>query len=173
MNISIWKYFLSILAAFIIGFFFGKGAENVTYIDNTIKSDTTEKTFTHTNNNFFHDTKLDTIFIDTTKYPVVDTAAILSQFFTRHTVVDSIDTADVKANVRSTLYGNEIISNVWGVQNTRKTSVTISKPKLSIGVVYDSTFKPSVFYSPNRFGYFGQLDIKGKRVNVGLFYNLK
>ncbi len=170
--IKVWQYLLSILTVFVIAFWLGKSSNITTYIDNTIKSDTTVRITEHTVERFYRDTKFDTVYVDTTKYPVIDTAEILKQFFTQHVIEDSLDTMEVRAKIRSTMYGNEIISNVWSIQNYRKTSVTAQHPSLFVGAVYDQTLQPAVMYMPKRLGYYGQLDWSSKTVKAGLFYRL-
>jgi hypothetical protein len=171
--IKVWQYLLSILVTFVIAFYLGRASENVTYIDNTMRSDTTVRITEHTREFFYHDTRYDTVYVDSTRFPTVDTAEILKQFFTQHVIVDSIDTMEVRAKIRSTLYGNEIVSNVWSIQNYRKTSVTAQHPSLFVGMVYDQTLQPAVMYMPKRIGYYGQLDWSSKTVKAGLFYRIK
>ena len=171
--IKVWQYLLSILTVFVIAFYLGKSSNITTYIDNTVRSDTTVRITEHTVERFYRDTKFDTVYVDSTRFPVIDTAEILSKFFTQHTIVDSIDTMEVMAKIRSTMYGNEIISNVWSIQNYRKTSVTAQHPSLFVGMVYDQTLQPAVMYIPKRLGYYGQLDWSSKTVKAGLFYRIK
>lgn len=172
--IKLSHYLLSILLTFIIAFYLGRASENVTYIDNTVKSDTTPRVVEHTKEYFYYDTLRIVVIPDTIREGAkIDTNFILNEYFTKHSIEDSIDTMDVRAKIRSTLYGNEIISNVWTIQNTRKTTLTSNNPKLFIGMVYDQTFQPALLYTPKRIGYYGQFDWKEKEIKAGLFYRLK
>ena len=175
MNIKLYQYFISIFLAFGIGYFLGHRGDRNTYIDNTLKSDTVVHEITHTIEHFRHDSTTKIIMIpDSIKNgAVVDTNFILNEYFTKHTIEDSVDTFEVKAKILSTLYGNEIISNVWDIQNTRKTNVTIKTPHLYIGISYDVTLKPTILYCPNRVGYLGQYDMKNKTIGVGILYNIR